>query len=434
MSFQGSHPTGKQDVFRFIASLVWPITLVCTIVLLGATELHDKNLNIFAIAFLAANVTWVVTLEIAVRSSRSGKCLFKAYIRPAFHTSTSSLGPTCNVYSPLIGDAIRLLHILPSTNETLGLEADLVHFPLLSAQLKNYKALSYTWGEEKASVSIAINGVSMLIRPNLDKILRKLRALEYEYIWVSPGGSKIFSSSRVHSKFRLMLFAQISKTTQNVIRMRAICSGAQSIIVATETGASTAADRIIQILDSVGKASYPISHATIVADTSYAADTLNDELTFSALEAFFKDPYWKRIWILQEFAIGNNTEFLIGDRTIAVTKLRTLLNKLYTQSSVQDRWNQVYTVFKIRRDWQGEVSLKLLLLLEITQGSLCGVRHDRIFALLGLSVDTLNSPVILRKRPDAKYEVVGDAIVTGAMQGELWEKLRSEHVQDIEVV
>ncbi|CAN9294882.1 unnamed protein product [Alternaria alternata] len=372
MSFQGSHPTGKQDVFRFIASLVWPITLVCTIVLLGATELHDKNLNIFAIAFLAANVTWVVTLEIAVRSSRSGKCLFKAYIRPAFHTSTSSLGPTCNVYSPLIGDAIRLLHILPSTNETLGLEADLVHFPLLSAQLKNYKALSYTWGEEKASVSIAINGVSMLIRPNLDKILRKLRALEYEYIWVSPGGSKIFSSSRVHSKFRLMLFAQISKTTQNVIRMRAIYSGAQSIIVATETGASTAADRIIQILDSVGKASYPISHATIVADTSYAADTLNDELTFSALEAFFKDPYWKRIWILQEFAIGNNTEFLIGDRTIAVTKLRTLLNKL--------------------------------------------------------------SPVILRKRPDAKYEVVGDAIVTGAMQGELWEKLRSEHVQDIEVV
>ncbi|CAN9331241.1 unnamed protein product [Alternaria alternata] len=45
-----------------------------------------------------------------------------------------------------------------------------------------------------------------------------------------------------------------------------------------------------------------------------------------------------------------------------------------------------------------------------------------------------DSPVILRKRPDAKYEVVGDAIVTGAMQGELWEKLRSEHVQDIEVV
>jgi hypothetical protein len=65
--------------------------------------------------------------------------------------------------------------------------------------------------------------VSMLIKPNLDKILRKLRALEYEYIWVSPGGSKIFSSSRVNSKFRLMLFAQISKTTQNVVPRSSAC-------------------------------------------------------------------------------------------------------------------------------------------------------------------------------------------------------------------
>ncbi|RYN16358.1 hypothetical protein AA0115_g12413 [Alternaria tenuissima] len=196
--------------------------------------------------------------------------------------------------------------------------------------------------------------------------------------------------------------------------MRAIYSGAQSIIVATETGASTAADRLIQILGSVGKISHPISDATIAADTSFAADTLNDELTFSALEAFFGDPYWKRIWILQEFAIGYNTEFLIGNRTIAATKLRTLLEKLNAQSSVKDwwiekmqntqssvknRWDQVNTVFKIRMDWQREVSLKLLLLLEVTQGSLCSVRHDRIFGLLGLSVDAL------KYLPEPNYDI-----------------------------
>lgn len=165
--------------------------------------------------------------------------------------------------------------------------------------------------------------------------------------------------------------------------MRAIYSGAQSIIVATETGATIAGDRIIQILDSVETASYSTSPATSFADI------LNDELALSALEAFFNDPYWKRIWILQEFAIGYNIEFLIGNRTIAATKLRTLLEKLNEQSSVKDRWKQVNTVFKIRMDWQQEVSLKLLLLLEITQGSLCRVRHDRIFGLLGLSVDAL---------------------------------------------
>jgi hypothetical protein len=96
-----------------------------------------------------------------------------------------NLNEISKVYSPLIGDAIRLLRIHSSVDETLGLKADLVHIPLSSAQLMNYKALSYTWGEEKASVSVTVNGGSILIRPNLDKILRTLRALEYEYVWVS---------------------------------------------------------------------------------------------------------------------------------------------------------------------------------------------------------------------------------------------------------
>lgn len=143
--------------------------------------------------------------------------------RTICHSTLFSLEDMSIVYSPLIGDAIRLLHIHPSVDETSGLKADLVHFPLLSAQLENYKTLSYTWGVEKASVSIAINGASMFISPNLDKILRELRALEYEYIWVSPGGSKTFSSSRANDKSRLMLFAQTSKTTQNVVPRSSAC-------------------------------------------------------------------------------------------------------------------------------------------------------------------------------------------------------------------
>ena len=42
------------------------------------------------------------------------------------HTTPSSLEEMSIMYSPLTGDAIRLLHIHPSLDETLGLEADLV--------------------------------------------------------------------------------------------------------------------------------------------------------------------------------------------------------------------------------------------------------------------------------------------------------------------
>jgi hypothetical protein len=165
--------------------------------------------------------------------------------------------------------------------------------------------------------------------------------------------------------------------------MRAIYAGAQSIIVATKTGATTAADPIIQILDSVEITSSQASPATSFANM------LNDGLALWVLEAFFRDPYWRRIWILQEFSVGYNVEFLIGTRAIAATKLGKLLQKLNAHSPFQDRWKQVNTVFEIRMNWQRDVSLKLLMLLEITQGSLCGVRHDRIFGLLGLSVDAL---------------------------------------------
>ena len=165
--------------------------------------------------------------------------------------------------------------------------------------------------------------------------------------------------------------------------MRAIYAGAHSVIVATETGTTIAADRIVQILDSVETTSYPTNPAISFGDIS------KDEVALSVLESFFEDPYWNRIWIIQEFAIGYNIEFLFGARTIAATDLRTLLENLNAQSIVEDRWKQVKTVFKIRMSWQREVSLKLLQLLEITKQSLCSVRHDRIFGLLGLSVDAL---------------------------------------------
>ncbi|CAN9275395.1 unnamed protein product [Alternaria sp. RS040] len=231
----------------------------------------------------------------------------------------------------------------------------------------------------------------MTIRPNLDKILRTLRALKCEYVWVDA----ICTNQQ-----------NDTERSAQVNRMRAIYAGAESVIVATEAGSTTAAGRLIQILDSVETTSRSTNPNTSLADI------LNEELALSVLEVFFKDPYWKRIWIIQEFSIGYNVQFLFGNRTIAASKLRTLLQKLDAQGSIGDRWKQVNTVFKIRMDWQRDVALKLLPLLEITQGS----------------------PAILRKRPDARYEVVGDAIVTGAMQGELWEKLRSEHVQNIEIV
>ena len=60
-------------MFRFFSLFIWIFAFFFTTVFLLLGQVP-------AVAFLAANIAWVVTLEIAVRSKRSGKFLFKAYM------------------------------------------------------------------------------------------------------------------------------------------------------------------------------------------------------------------------------------------------------------------------------------------------------------------------------------------------------------------
>jgi hypothetical protein len=68
MSFQT-----RQDFFRTSSLFFWIFTFFYTTAFLARGQVP-------AVAFLAANIAWVITLEITVRSKRSGKFLFKAYM------------------------------------------------------------------------------------------------------------------------------------------------------------------------------------------------------------------------------------------------------------------------------------------------------------------------------------------------------------------
>ncbi|OBS22634.1 hypothetical protein FPOA_08967 [Fusarium poae] len=87
---------------------------------------------------------------------------------------------------------IRLLHLLPQRTRHLqlsapwyscvGLECTFETVDLASAP--PYEALSYTWGEEDASVRIHLNGKEFLVRPNLAYALAALRVSEPRVLWV----------------------------------------------------------------------------------------------------------------------------------------------------------------------------------------------------------------------------------------------------------
>ncbi|KAM0377507.1 hypothetical protein ACHAPY_006670 [Fusarium culmorum] len=88
---------------------------------------------------------------------------------------------------------IRLLHLLPlQTNnhhqssapwhQCVNLECTFETVHLASAP--PYEALSYTWGEEAASVRILLNGEKVFVRPNLAYALAALRTSEPRVLWV----------------------------------------------------------------------------------------------------------------------------------------------------------------------------------------------------------------------------------------------------------
>ena len=87
-------------------------------------------------------------------------------------------------YSPLMNDEIRLLRISPSKDKTGLLQADLVHVGIQSATNRQFTALSYTWGLQRATSTILVNQEIFYVRPNLATILHKMHAAGKDLLWV----------------------------------------------------------------------------------------------------------------------------------------------------------------------------------------------------------------------------------------------------------
>ena len=164
--------------------------------------------------------------------------------------------------------------------------------------------------------------------------------------------------------------------------MREVYAGAQAVIVATETGAKSQGSQVGEVLERIDLS---------ISSQDQADDVLkmieHDEVQ-SALEAFCNDKYWGRIWIVQEYAIGNNPHFLIGDSIVAAENLHRLLSLLDTRPR-KERWDQAKAIYNIRTAYQLSQPYQLVQILDMTKRSRCEKRHDRVFGLMGLLPDAL---------------------------------------------
>ena len=174
----------------------------------------------------------------------------------------------------------------------------------------------------------------------------------------------------------------MSECSAQVVRMRSIYAAAESVLVAIDSAAALRHDGLLRLLSLVEPT------MTAAKQSSAVTGLLEDASIQATLVEFCSDRYWNRIWIVQEFAIGHNVQFLVGDSVVAASKLGSILALLRTQPQAE-RWAQALAIYRIRDSFQTNKPLPLLDALVRTRRSLCQRRHDRVFGIIGLSPDAL---------------------------------------------
>jgi hypothetical protein len=165
----------------------------------------------------------------------------------------------------------------------------------------DFNALSYTWGDEHPTCNITINDQVVEVRENLAMALRVFREAQdkrlKEKIWVDA----------------VCINQQdIKERNAQIKRMKDIYSLARNVVV----WLGNEADQSSELVDfMVG------IHLQCVEDQSKVSRALTEngdvDIYLKALKRFLSRPYWHRLWIIQELAMGReDTPIVCGQRIV----------------------------------------------------------------------------------------------------------------------
>jgi hypothetical protein len=289
----------------------------------------------------------------------------------------------------LDGHSIRVVRVLPQQESSDIIDCTIETIPLSN----DHVCLSYTWGTDRASYLIRLNGKLLAVRRNLWAFLDHARRLSInDPLWIDA-----------------ISINQSSKKEKNhqVKRMADIYSKAQRVFIWLGSSGIHLTERIPNwhiILRKLA-ADLPVSFS----DNTSVAAIFYDRL----LKAIAQAEYWTRTWIIQEVLLSSEQLFLIVDT--AFVAIHTFYKEFSTYVS---RHSSGYcTNF-------GRFGRSLALttenmdtteFLRLSARSQCRNKRDRIYGLLGIC------PALLHLEVD--YEIsrveVARRVIEHLKQGDL---------------
>ncbi|PYI01840.1 HET-domain-containing protein [Aspergillus sclerotiicarbonarius CBS 121057] len=286
------------------------------------------------------------------------------------------------------GPFTRMIRLLPNRERDASIECGLFDYDLSDSDRGNhlYEALSYTWGSPDRTHSINIGGSSLPVTENLHTALSYLRDHQLERtLWVDAICINQEDEGEKEKQIPLM---------------RSIYAQADRVIVWLGKSDSDGGNAL-EIIRRHAESKRPMR-----SNSSHYFQRVD----YSTCTELLKHDWFRRIWVLQEVGVARCVTIQCGLTQINGYAFCEGLSRLKKKSLPQHILPVIplikNSIFRPRHTPNLPGTLSIGELIDMYRSHLATVLHDKVYALLGLCADNLNTPCL---RPD--YDLPLDEVV-----------------------
>ena len=291
------------------------------------------------------------------------------------------------------GDWVRVER--PDDNAT-------THLPAFRYKWGDFMALSYTWGDPTQLRAIRVNGQPLAVTKNVEACLRVLRGKPY----VRAGWRLWIDAICIDQK-------NVVERASEVKRMREIYTKAWTPLIwlgESDAGSEGALELVLTLAREYASRDGVEQLTRALHQNSRHFG----EGRWRALNDVVCRRYWRRLWVLQEAALGRDTmPVLCGDRTLSwchfarafdiLTRTDEVINT-YITDELKDAsrefdlaiWPNLATVTEIeafQKAHHRQQSINIYRLLDTSRAVFATDPRDKVYGLLALMDENLASLV-----------------------------------------
>ncbi|TGO36479.1 hypothetical protein BHYA_0123g00070 [Botrytis hyacinthi] len=292
---------------------------------------------------------------------------------------------------------VRLVTLLP------GDFSNVIHCTLTTVSLIDepfYEALSYVWGNPTNRCDVDLQGVAFPVTTNLESALRYLRCRDLpRVLWIdaicinqddiAERNSQVKYMGTIYSKSSIVL-AWLGEPKMNKCLTSSFTAGWMDKLV--PEGDVIDEERDNDLLFDTFEMTLKNLEAHWESDNDdIASFSIQNLRTGAGIIRLFENPWWNRMWTVQEALLGKNTLLISGRRSIFTNDLSAIFSSQLAHS--KDGCNPrksgfITTSFMkmrfIREYRDGNASSSLEGLLNVFGERRCSDPRDKIYGLLGI--------------------------------------------------